>query len=58
VDPQDQWAIASGGETYRLMGQFDEALADVNLAIELCPEAAWIVAEQEESTTSEPVGER
>jgi tetratricopeptide (TPR) repeat protein len=34
--------MASRGEIYRLMGRFDEALADFNQAIELWPEAAWI----------------
>jgi tetratricopeptide (TPR) repeat protein len=31
------WAIASRGETYRLMKRYDEALADLNRAIKLDP---------------------
>ena len=36
--PQHAWAISHRGETYRLMGRYDEALADLNRAIELDPE--------------------
>jgi hypothetical protein len=39
------------------MGRYDEALADFNQAVELWPEADWI-AEREENTTSEPMGDQ
>ena len=37
-------AIASRGQTYRLMGRYDEALADLSRAIELDPGYAWAIA--------------
>jgi|HubBroStandDraft_3_1064219.scaffolds.fasta_scaffold811635_1 tetratricopeptide (TPR) repeat protein len=46
ADPEDRkvvalsavaWVIASRGETYRLMGRYEEALTDFNRAIELDP---------------------
>ena len=42
--PDRAWAITSRGETYRLMERYDEALTDLNRAIELDPDHAWAIA--------------
>ncbi|MBC7252278.1 MAG: tetratricopeptide repeat protein, partial [Anaerolineae bacterium] len=36
--------LARRGETYRLMEKYDEALADLNRAVELRPDLAWAIA--------------
>jgi len=41
LQPNYAWAIASRGETYRLMEHYDEALADFNRAVELEPDEDW-----------------
>ncbi|MGB7795366.1 MAG: tetratricopeptide repeat protein [Pseudonocardiaceae bacterium] len=41
--------IRRRGQTYRLMGRYDEALTDFNRALELQPEADWAVAERGET---------
>jgi tetratricopeptide (TPR) repeat protein len=41
LDPDDAWAIAHRGETYRLMGCYAEALADFERAIALEPDQDW-----------------
>ena len=41
--------IRHRGQTYRLMGRYDEALTDFNQALELQPEADWAVAERGET---------
>jgi len=37
LDADQDWAIASRGETYQAIERYDEALADLNRAIELYP---------------------
>jgi tetratricopeptide (TPR) repeat protein len=37
-------ALAHRGETYRLMERYEEALADLNQAIELSPDDIWAIA--------------
>jgi tetratricopeptide (TPR) repeat protein len=37
LHPEYRWAIARRGEAYRLMGRYDEAIADLSRAIELDP---------------------
>ena len=49
LNPQDQWAIASRGETYRLMGHYDNALTDFNHVIALWPDTDTIAAEEDHS---------
>lgn len=44
LHPNDAKAIAHRGETYRLMGRYEEALADFERAIALKPEYAWAIA--------------
>ena len=41
LDAEDAWAIASRAWTYRLKGDYDRALVDLDRAIELDPEYAW-----------------
>lgn len=43
LDPQFQSALAGRGETYRLMGRNDKALADLTRAIELDPQDSWAI---------------
>ena len=38
--------IRRRGQTYRLMGRYEEALTDFHRAIELRPDAGWIAAER------------
>ena len=40
-NPNDAWALAHRGETYRLMERYQEALQDFDRAIELDPEDDW-----------------
>ena len=48
--PRNAWAIAGRGETYRLMGRHDEALADFTRAIDLDPRNAWAIASRARPT--------
>ena len=41
-----RWAIAERGETYLLMDRHEEALADLNRAIDLDDEDPWAIAER------------
>lgn len=41
--------IRRRGQTYRLMGRYEEALTDFHRAIELRPDADWAVAERGET---------
>jgi tetratricopeptide (TPR) repeat protein len=48
LDEKSAWAIAQRGETYRLMGRYDEALADFDRVIALEKEADWVVGSRGE----------
>ena len=49
LDEKDAWAIASRGETYRLMGKYELALADFDRAIGLDEKDAWAIASRGET---------
>jgi tetratricopeptide (TPR) repeat protein len=42
--------IRRRGQTYRLMGRYDEALTDFNRAIELQPNADWALPNEAKPT--------
>jgi tetratricopeptide (TPR) repeat protein len=44
LDPNDTKALALRGEAYRMMGKYDDAVADLTRAIELDPKSAWALA--------------
>jgi tetratricopeptide (TPR) repeat protein len=44
LDDKNAWAIASRGETYRLISQYEAALTDFNRAIELNDKMDWAIA--------------
>ncbi|MCI0577913.1 MAG: tetratricopeptide repeat protein, partial [Chloroflexi bacterium] len=46
---KNAWAITSRGETYRLMGNHETALADFNRAIELDEKNVWAIASRGET---------
>ncbi|NEP00475.1 MAG: tetratricopeptide repeat protein [Symploca sp. SIO2E9] len=48
-NPDNIWAIAHRGETYRLMKRYEEALVDFQRAIELKPDYAWVIAHRGET---------
>ena len=50
LDPQHQaTALGHRGETYRLMGRYEDALADVDQVLTLKPEDAWNLANRGET---------
>ena len=40
---ESHWVLRERAETYRLLGRYEEALADFNRAIELKPDDAWVL---------------
>ncbi len=43
ANPTGAWAIASRGQAYLTLKRYDQALADLNRAIELDPAEAWAI---------------
>ena len=41
---KDAWAIAVRGETYSLMGRYEDALSELNRALELDDKYTWAIA--------------
>jgi len=48
-NPDNAWALAHRGETYRLMERYQEALMDFNRCIELDSTYAWAIARRGET---------
>ena len=49
MDEEYAWAIGTRGDTYRLMGKYEEALVDLNRAIALDKKYAWAIAQRGET---------
>ncbi|MFJ1759079.1 tetratricopeptide repeat protein [Amycolatopsis sp. NPDC088138] len=45
-EPDDGWALASRGVSFRITGKLEESLADLTRAVELDPESAWEIGER------------
>jgi tetratricopeptide (TPR) repeat protein len=48
LDPENDYAYASRGQTYRKTGDFLKAIVDFNKALELDPDYTWVIEKRDE----------